>query len=702
MQQLKTGSIFENRFEILGFLGGGGMGAVYKAKQLDANRIVAVKLLHPSLVDTEEFRKRFQRECKMLSLIQNEHVITFYHAAISSEGDPYAVFEYMEGETLRQLLSSNEKLSVIESLEFLLQTSEALIAAHSEGIVHRDLKPENIMISKRDKINWVKVFDFGLSKDSIAEERESQRLTLTGDIVGTAAYMSPEQCRGAQADFRSDLYALGCVAYECLAGRPLFDEKNQVAALHQHLNEDPTDAINELCSFCPPALTDLLTSLLAKSPPARPRSADMVRDTLQEAKSQLQSGISSSKRKKTSAGKPTAIIIASVLAAIALCGTGIFMLAENEKAVQKAKAEERNKRKKKEAEERRNLVLGSDLADEASEAIVHQDFARAIELAKRCLSLKNGSCEFLQVKLRAVHILTQASDFSGLANSDTALLQYGKLLQEAKSKKCLPASKELKTMFGYLLLAGNVHAGKNRLRQTIACSLEFERLHKNAPDDEKQARQFFLSMVSRGQAYRNLRQYQQALATDRRALELAKELERNGADEMHSIYPSLLIDCCVVNEDPKEVASLVHGYATAFEKSFNSDNSEGLITSLLTIQDYLLSHPEYIKAAKPLIVKGWKAAEMFPEISVNLRLRALQQLMLLELRESGSKKLKSELLLQTANQYLRIKRESTSHRVLKKYQDSGKELADQLVPLLIDAGQASLAAKVKEAGNQNS
>lgn len=696
MDKLGPGYIFENRFEILGFLGGGGMGAVYKAKQLDANRIVALKLLHHSLVETEEFQKRFLRECKLLSRLSSEQIITFYHAAISADGNPYAVFEYLEGQTLRQILDARERLSVSESLTVFIQVSAAMQAAHALDIVHRDLKPENIMMSQQADSWSIKVFDFGLSKESITEERESQKLTLTGDVVGTAAYMSPEQCSGGRADARSDIYALGCIAYECLSGKQLFDEVSPMAALHKHLNEDPRDAVNELCAFCPPALTGLIMNMLAKSPAARPRSMAAVRDALLKAETQLQQGITSSK--VVGRKRHRFVLIGACALLILLAGAGAFMFyMMREQSIQNAKLEEDRKRSRLAAKEKRNFIIGSELVDSAGQAIETQNFPDAIKFASECLSLKNDTCEYVPIKLRALQILTQASDFSGLANSDPPLFRMRDLLRESQTRNCLSDSEQAEWTFSYLILAANVNANKGRLRQTIEASLEFERLHKLVPDDQKVPHKLFLSLVSRGNAYRNTRQFQKAFETDRRALQLAKDLEAEGADELHSIYPSILIDCCVINEDPKKTAQFQAEYAEAFEKSFSSANSEGMMRTILTIQDYVLSNPNYVDGATPLILKGWKAAEMFPELSTNLRLRALQQLLRLRQRQAAGGKLSSKDLSEIATSYLRVLKEAQSPSLGKEFKTCRQELAQELERLLVSDGQASLAAKVKKA-----
>lgn len=698
MEQLKEGLTFENRFQVLSYLGGGAMGAVYKAKQLDANRIVALKLIHPSLIETDEFRKRFLRECKLLSQLSNDHIITFYHAAISEQGYPYAVFEYLDGQTLRQLLNENRKLGVSESIKILIQATEALQAAHALGIIHRDLKPENLMISQRPGTNWMKVFDFGLSKSSIAEERESQKLTLTGDIVGTAAYMSPEQCRGGRADAKADIYALGCIAFECLTGKPLFDEDTPMAALHKHLNEDPTARINELCSFCPPSLTGLVSEMLEKTPSRRPRSMASVREALVKAEMELKEGVSSTQSKKiTSKHKSLAIAAFLTVTVLVAAGTAMFVSLQQEQSVQRNKLEKNRKRAKKAVEEQKNFTRGSELIEIVQQELEAQNYKKTIELARECADIKNDTCEYMPVRLRAYRMWAQAANFSGLANPEPPLQKLGELVRESDNRHCLPSNEQRNWKFNYLLLATNVNQTRGRYSRAIALTEEFERLHNQTPEDEKQKLQFVLTMISRGHAYRNSKQYDKAVATDQRALKLAKELKGDGADLMHSIYPSLFFDLGIGKVGRERAKELAEEYSKAFEEHFNSANSEGMMRSMLAAQDNILGIPQLVDVAGPMITTTWRAAEMFPEISTHLRMRSLQQFLHLRIREAKAGKIDPKVLRGIANSYLRVLKEANRPSLGPSYFGSRDELAAELEALLSKDSQAALANKVKQA-----
>ncbi|MBX9569700.1 MAG: serine/threonine protein kinase [Candidatus Obscuribacterales bacterium] len=282
---LKEGSVFHKRYLIKKKIGGGGMGAVYLAQQTDANRPVALKLLHSELISLEEDRQRFLQEFKMLSSISNDHIVTFYSASISDEGIPYAVCEYIEGRSLRQIISDEERLDWLRTLKIIKQIARAMTVAHEHNIIHRDLKPENIMLLDVPEKDWVKVLDFGLSKFSKQSDASAQqKLTQTGALVGTVNYMSPEQCTGKTLDQRSDIYSLGCIAYECVSGHPLFNADTPLGVLHKHLNESSHNSLHKLRLHCPEQFISVLKTMLEKSPDDRYQSMQELLNELNDNK----------------------------------------------------------------------------------------------------------------------------------------------------------------------------------------------------------------------------------------------------------------------------------------------------------------------------------------------------------------------------------------------------------------------------------
>ncbi|MDL1950699.1 serine/threonine protein kinase, partial [Acidobacteria bacterium ACD] len=219
-------------FEIAGPLGAGGMGEVYRARDTRLGREVAVKVLPPEYATDPERLARFQLEARATGLLNDSNILTVYDVG-THDGAPYVVEELVEGESLRERLERGP-LPVRRAVDVAAQVARGLAAAHERGIVHRDLKPENVMIARDGR---VKILDFGLAKLTGADEGDgvggsSAVKTRTGMVVGSVGYMSPEQVRGDRVDPRSDLFALGTILYEMLAGQRAFRRPTPVETLN--------------------------------------------------------------------------------------------------------------------------------------------------------------------------------------------------------------------------------------------------------------------------------------------------------------------------------------------------------------------------------------------------------------------------------------------------------------------------------------
>jgi len=236
-----VGSVLADRYEIVRRIGEGGMGAVYEARHTVIGKRVAVKVLLEKFLEKPELVARLLQEARLASSIGHENIVDVTDFGTTSDGRAFVVMEFLEGESLAQLVIRDAPLPVERSLRISRQIASALGAAHDKGIVHRDVKPENVYLVRRGEADFVKVVDFGVSKAVHTREEgpEWQRLTRTGMVLGTPLYMSPEQARGGEdIDARADIWAVGVLLYECLTGEVPFRAHNYLGVISQVLTEE--------------------------------------------------------------------------------------------------------------------------------------------------------------------------------------------------------------------------------------------------------------------------------------------------------------------------------------------------------------------------------------------------------------------------------------------------------------------------------
>src|SRR3990172_10142383 len=219
----------EGRYQITERIASGGMGEVYRARDIVLAREVALKVLHRPLADDAAFIDRFRREARAAALLNHPNIVAIYDWG-SAEGTYYMVMEYVPGRNLRDLLAAQGHLEAGQVADVMLQALKALGHAHDQGIVHRDVKPENILVTTE---RVAKVADFGLAR-ALAESRITQ---APGTVTGTVQYLAPEQIHGEPADPRTDIYALGIVGYELLTGRVPYTGETSVAVAYKHVEE---------------------------------------------------------------------------------------------------------------------------------------------------------------------------------------------------------------------------------------------------------------------------------------------------------------------------------------------------------------------------------------------------------------------------------------------------------------------------------
>lgn len=316
-------------FEILGAIGAGGMGEVYKARDTRLGRIVAIKILGDRLPATDEVRRRFEREAKTISQLSHPHICALFDVGKHDDVE-YLVMEYIEGETLVDRLAHGS-LSLEQTVRYGIEIAQALDAAHRQGIVHRDLKPGNVMLTK----SGVKLLDFGLARaiaksatsgeTDLPTEAVSSGLTREGTIVGTLQYMAPEQLEGKESDARTDIFALGSLLYEMATGKKAFSGASRANLIAAILERSP-DPASRVTAGVSPAFDRIIGIAHAKDPDERWQSARDVALQLGGIGEGSGDGESVSARASGLGRMKTIAVAASALALVAAAGAAMLLL----------------------------------------------------------------------------------------------------------------------------------------------------------------------------------------------------------------------------------------------------------------------------------------------------------------------------------------------------------------------------------------
>ena len=320
--------ILGERYELGAMIGTGGMADVYLAQDVRLNRQVAIKILRSDLARDPSFVTRFNKEALSVAALNHPGIVSVYDSGKEdspSGAMPYIVMEFVEGKTLREIVNKGERFALNRAVEITEGILIALQYSHKNGIIHRDIKPGNIMITDNGD---VKVMDFGIAR-ALADTGAT--MTSTWNIIGTAQYLSPEQATGTQADARSDLYSVGCLLYELLAGRPPFTGDTPVAIAYQHVSA-PLVPITEIQESLDPALNAFFSIALAKDANERYQSANaMLKDLKKLIKGE---GITTQTPKQIRKEKARNRIAALSIALILLVGgVSYFIFNPNQSAV---------------------------------------------------------------------------------------------------------------------------------------------------------------------------------------------------------------------------------------------------------------------------------------------------------------------------------------------------------------------------------
>lgn len=338
--KFKAGDRLSEKYEFLEPVGAGGMGIIYKARHLALNRIVAIKLLHPYLLNAETIL-RFQREARTASKLRHANLIEVQDIGSTDDGQPFMVMDFVSGKSLSEAVKESGRIPVEQTVSIFLQLCSGLAYAHKQSILHRDLKPSNVMLVKDEHGHiTARILDFGIAKILEDEDKQAMTLTKTGDVFGSPLYMSPEQGAGGKLDQRSDCYSLGCMLFECLTGTTPFIGKSIIETLMLHAQQKvPTLKEATLGLEFPEALEKIVEKLLRKNPAERYQSVIEVEEDLQQLQSDLtkddseavvskrdlrqlaggdSTAIGTGKKKADAAGKDIAIVLLSIAVVVLL------------------------------------------------------------------------------------------------------------------------------------------------------------------------------------------------------------------------------------------------------------------------------------------------------------------------------------------------------------------------------------------------
>ncbi|MFA6208274.1 MAG: serine/threonine-protein kinase [Candidatus Obscuribacterales bacterium] len=266
-----VGAILADRYEIICEVGRGALGVVYKARHLVMEKTVAVKVLFGEVQKDETNFLRFQREAQAASSMSHPNIVVVYDFGISQNQTPFLVMDFVEGTNLKDVLQRHGKLPIERAVAIFLQMASALEHAHSKGILHRDIKPENVVLMHTAwNPEFVKLVDFGIAKYVNEPSKNSKKLTMDGEVLGTPAYMSPEQILGNKLDARSDIYCLGVLMYHTISGSLPILGINAAETMSLHVTDMPKD-LAEACTSMkvPHRLSRTIMKTLKKHPQDR-------------------------------------------------------------------------------------------------------------------------------------------------------------------------------------------------------------------------------------------------------------------------------------------------------------------------------------------------------------------------------------------------------------------------------------------------
>ena len=256
-----TPKVIGNRYEVIDTIGRGGVGKVLKCKDRQLQRIVAVKILFDQ---NEEAITRFHREAKISASLNHEAIVNVVDFGLTDDSKPYLAMDYIDGESLKDRIKRDGRISVLEFLSIAIDIASGLSYAHSQGVLHRDIKPSNIMLAKKERGGEsIKIVDFGIAKNISSLE---QHLTTTGAILGTPNFLSPESVEGRVTNIRSEIFSFGCLMFECLSGKSPYDEESTIGTMMARVEKAPP-SLSELENYTYPLEVEAIVAKCLKRDP---------------------------------------------------------------------------------------------------------------------------------------------------------------------------------------------------------------------------------------------------------------------------------------------------------------------------------------------------------------------------------------------------------------------------------------------------
>lgn len=516
MSSIQSGALIDDRYLLLEQIGEGGMGYVFKAKELDLERIVAIKFLQFLLLTEPKARRRFEREAAVLAELSHPGIITFYRFGIEEDKFPYLVLEFIKGKSLREILNERGRLSIPECQDITIQICEAMATAHERGILHRDLKPGNIIVDEESGL--IKIVDFGLA--GIIGNEQMQKLTQTGSVIGSLPYMSPEQCLGGSTqtvDHRADIYSLGCVLFEIVCGVPPFVCSTPMEMITKHTSEVPP-LLSDLVDGVSKELQAIVGKMLAKSPTDRYSSMnELMQDLIS-----LQSGKPEDVRAPLIVRRKNSPVLLQVIAGvtfvvIAATGFVVFLTKPTQVEFNVERTAKQSTTQSVVGLEKVPAARLLALADRAIQSGSSKEIV--VRYLHAAIAASSNNDDTLECYRKLAYHYACARDYGAARNA----LNSGDAILQTYGKSISPLQK----LEFYNVKSYYFQVTKNWKEVLSTCDQAMKL--KDSLDDAFRRRTIRMVLYQKATVYENSKQYAQAIA----CVEEAINLSDSEPDEMH-------------------------------------------------------------------------------------------------------------------------------------------------------------------------